>query len=260
MFNIKKKDKFMKLENYLDYLVTWIKDEVKNANLNGCIIGLSGGIDSAVAAALVKQAMGDQCLALIMPCLSNPKDQVDAIAVAKKFGIKYQIINLDPPYKLIVKNLDKLKSFKYLEANKALALANTKARLRMTTLYELGQTLGYMVVGTDNAAEWYTGYFTKYGDGGVDIVPLIQLTKGEVFEAAKILDVPPQIIKRKPTAGLVTNVYDEDELQLTYKEIDQFLIGKKIKVSSKKRLEHLHRNSEHKRHLARGPKPLKRSN
>jgi NAD+ synthase len=259
MLNIMKKDKFMKLENYLDYLVKWIKDEVKTANLKGCIIGLSGGIDSAVAAALVKRAMGEQCLALIMPCLSNPKDQVDAIAVAKKFGIEYQIINLDAPYKLIVKNLDKLKSYKYLQDNKALALANTKARLRMTTLYELGQTLGYMVVGTDNAAEWYTGYFTKYGDGGVDIVPLIQLTKGEVFEAAKLLGVPPQIIARKPTAGLVSNVYDEDELQVSYQEIDQFLSGKKIKATSKKRLEHLHRISEHKRHLARGPKPLKRS-
>lgn len=248
----------MKLQNYLDYLVDWIKTEVKTANLNGCIIGLSGGIDSAVAANLVKQAVGKNCLALILPCESNPKDQEDAIKVAKKANIKYHIVNLDKAYKELTKNLETNLKLKKGSNNYKLAMANTKARLRMTTLYQFGQSLGYMVVGTDNAAEWYTGYFTKYGDGGVDIVPLIQLTKGEVFEAASLLKVPQVVIDRKPTAGLMSNVYDEDELKVTYQEIDQFLSGKKIKSESKKRLEHLHRISEHKRHLARGPKPFKR--
>ena len=248
----------MKLEAYLDYLVTWIKDEVKTANLNGCIIGLSGGIDSAVAANLVKKAMGKKCLALILPCDSNPKDQLDAIKVAKQANLDYQIVNLDSLYKQASLNIKNLKGLNKNSQGYKLAMANIKARLRMTTLYQFGQSLGYMVVGTDNAAEWYTGYFTKYGDGGVDIVPLINLTKGEVFEAAKLLKVPQVVIDRKPTAGLMSNVYDEDELQVSYQEIDKFLTGKKIKPASKKRLEHLHRISEHKRHLARGPKPFKR--
>jgi NAD+ synthase len=249
----------MKLEAYLDYLVTWIKQEVKAANLKGCIIGLSGGIDSAVAASLVKKAMGDNCLALIMPIKSNPKDKKDALSVAKKIGINTISVDLDKTYETLNKNINNIKVIDKKSEGYKLAMANTKARLRMTTLYQFGQSLGYLVIGTDNAAEWYTGYFTKYGDGGVDLVPLINLTKGEVFEAAKILGIPQAIIDRKPTAGLVANVNDEDELKVTYKEIDAFLTGKKISPASKKRLFHLNKVSEHKRHLAKSPKPYLRT-
>jgi NAD+ synthase len=249
----------MKLESYLDYLVTWIRQEVKDANLKGCIIGLSGGIDSAVAAALVKKAVGNNCLALIMPVKSNPKDKQDALLVAKKIGIKTHTVELDKTYLELNKNIVASKLVNTKLDSYKLAMSNSKARLRMTTLYQFGQSLGYMVIGTDNAAEWYTGYFTKYGDGGVDLVPLINLTKGEVFEAAKILGIPQSIIDRKPTAGLVSNVYDEDELKVTYKEIDAFLLGKKINPKSKTRLVYLNKISEHKRHLAKGPKPLVRT-
>ena len=249
----------MKLESYLDYLVLWIRQEVKDANLKGCIIGLSGGIDSAVAAALVKKAVGNNSLALIMPVKSNPKDKQDALLVAKKIGIKTHTVELDKAYLELNKNVVSSKIVNTKSDSYKLAMANSKARLRMTTLYQFGQSLGYLVIGTDNAAEWYTGYFTKYGDGGVDLVPLINLTKGEVFEAAKILGVPQAIIDRKPTAGLMTNVYDEDELKVTYKEIDAFLVGKKISPVSKKRLVHLNKITEHKRHLAKGPKPFVRS-
>ncbi len=249
----------MKLEAYLDYLVTWIRQEVKDANLKGCIIGLSGGIDSAVAANLVKKAVGDNSLALIMPVKSNPKDKKDALLVAKKAKLRVHTVELDKAYEAISKNIIASKLVNTKSESYKLAMANSKARLRMTTLYQFGQSLGYLVIGTDNAAEWYTGYFTKYGDGGVDLVPLIHLTKGEVFEAAKILGVPQEIIDRKPTAGLISNVYDEDELKVTYKEIDSFLLGKKIKPDSKKRLVHLNKISEHKRHLAKGPKPYQRT-
>ena len=248
----------MKLNQYLIYLQAWIKNEVKTANLKGAVIGLSGGIDSAVAAALVKKALGKNCLALIMPCESNPKDQQDAIAVAKKLKMDYQIVNLDNTFKAVKENISNFKTVKKTDSSYQLAMANTKARLRMVTLYQFAQSLGYLVIGTDNAAEWYTGYFTKYGDGGVDLVPLINLTKGEVFEAAKLLKIPQVVIDRKPTAGLVSGVFDEDELQISYQEIDKFLTGKKINPASKKRLAHLHKISEHKRHLARGPKPFKR--
>jgi NAD+ synthase len=249
----------MNLESYLDYLVTWIRQEVKDANFKGCIIGLSGGIDSAVAVNLVKKAVGNNHLALIMPVKSNPKDKKDALLVAKKAGIKTYTVELDKAYLELSKNVIGSKLVKTKSDSFKLAMANSKARLRMTTLYQFGQSLGYLVIGTDNAAEWYTGYFTKYGDGGVDLVPLIHLTKGEVFEAAKILGVPQSIIDRKPTAGLATNVYDEDELKVTYKEIDAFLLGKKINPNSKKRLVYLNRITEHKRHLAKGPKPLVRT-
>jgi NAD+ synthase len=131
--------------------------------------------------------------------------------------------------------------------------ANARARLRMTTLYTVANNYGYMVMGTDNAAEWHTGYFTKYGDGGVDLVPLVNFTKGEVRKMAKILGVSDQIINKAPSAGLWEGQTDENEMGTTYDMIDKFLQGAEIPIHDLEVINKLHVRSEHKRRLAAHP-------
>ena len=127
----------------------------------------------------------------------------------------------------------------------------------MSTVYTVANNLGYLVVGTDNAAEMHTGYFTKYGDGGVDLVPIANITKREVYEWAKVLGIHEDIINRAPSAGLWEGQTDEKEMGTTYEMIDNVVEGKLDLVPKKDQeiIERLHRISEHKRHVA--PKPPK---
>lgn len=235
----------MKLNEYLEYLVKWLQKEVKKANAKGLIVGVSGGIDSAVVANLIKKAFPENSLGVMIPCSSPAFDMECGKEVIEKSGIKSMTVDITSTFNELAKSLD---------VKNKLALANTKARLRMTTLYALAQENGYLVVGTDNACEWHTGYFTKYGDGGVDLVPLKHLVKSEVKEAAKILGVPKKVIDREPTASLIDGQTDEKEMQVTYKELDAYLKGKKTSEKATKRIEFLHKVSAHKRKLAPSPK------
>src|SRR5699024_5544865 len=106
--------------------------------------------------------------------------------------------------------------------------ANLRARLRMSTLYTVATNYRYLVVGTDNASEWYTGYFTKYGDGGVDLLPIVDLTKEEVREMAKHLGVPAEVVYKKPSADLWVGQTDEEEMGTTYEQIDAYVKGRTI--------------------------------
>lgn len=238
------------MENYINYLVKWLQDKVKETNTKGLVLGVSGGVDSAVCAALIKKAFPNNSLGLLMPCHSNKLDTEHGLLVVEKLNLEYRIIKLNKAYdtllKEIKKNLKPSDSFR-------LAQANLKARLRMSTLYAFAQNNNYLVCGTDNYIEWYTGYFTKYGDGGVDLTPLVHLTKSEIYEMARYLGVNQVIIDKKPSAGLIDNVYDEDELQVSYDTIEDYLAGKKVKAQDRKRIEYLHKVSEHKRHLALMP-------
>ncbi len=245
----------MELEEYLDYLKTFLKDYMNKAHASGYIIGLSGGIDSAVCAYLMKEAVGkDHCYGLILPCFSNPDDENDAKIVAQGAGIDYSVISLNKTYVEIKQSI--ISSFKVDNTTKSyeLALANTKVRLRMTTIYAVGQMKNLLVVGTDNLPETYTGYFTKHGDGAADILPLRYLTKGEVRRAARILGIDERIVQRRPSAGLIEGVYDELEMGVTYEELDTYLLGGKIADKQVETIERLHRNSEHKRNPAVTPK------
>lgn len=242
----------MRLPEYLNQVVQWLQTVKQTTHAKGFVVGLSGGIDSAVTAFLLRQAVGDDCLGVIMPCESNPEDETDAQLVAETCHIPVMKIDLSATYTQWKSDYLQSSPVPFDEIP-SLAFANTKVRLRMVTLYAIAATKNYLVVGTDNWAEWYTGYFTKFGDGGVDLVPLIHLTKGEVWEAARLLGVPEKIIRRKPSAGILPGVFDEDELRVSYREIDDFLLGKTIDSSKMERLFDLHRQSEHKRHLALTP-------
>ncbi|MBC7189495.1 NAD+ synthase [Candidatus Aerophobetes bacterium] len=212
-----------------DKISSWIKEKCARANAKGAVFGLSGGVDSATVAALCRKALGENTLAIIMPCYSNPADRECAIQVAEKFNIKYEIIYLEEVFDSFLKILPK--------GNK-IATANLKPRIRMTTLYYFANNLNYIVVGAGNKSEIMVGYFTKYGDGGADIFPIGGLLKTEVIELAKFLGVPKNIIEKPPSAGLWPGQTDEEEMGITYQELDKIIRylegGEKIEVSQEK--------------------------
>lgn len=197
----------------------WIYNYVKSANAENVIVGLSGGIDSAVTAALCTKALGNKnVFGLGLPCGSIFQDLEDAKLVAKSLEIDFTVLDLNPVYDKFLNTIGS----NYKKNN--LANANIKPRLRMTALYFYGQTKGKsLIAGTSNRAELAIGYFTKYGDGAADFEPLASLYKQEVRKLAKILRIPERIITKPPSAGLWVGQTDEDEIGLTYGELDEIL-------------------------------------
>ncbi len=222
-------------------LVDWLKEMVGNAQSQGVIFGLSGGIDSAVVAGLAKLAFPYTSLGLIMPCHSQPVDKEDALYVADSLNLETREIELSAAFDYLVKTTG-------VDPN-SMAASNLKPRLRSATLSLLGQSLGYLVVGGSNAAEWYTGYFTKFGDSAMDLLPIARLVKSEVKELAKALLIPEKIITKVPTAGLFEGQTDEKELGVSYKDLDNFLLTGQADEAIKTRINSLHQKSAHKRQM-----------
>jgi NAD+ synthase len=196
-------------------IIRWLSKQVALSGAKGVVLGLSGGIDSCVAAALVKRAVGkNRLLALILPIHSHKQDALDAIAFAKKLGIRVMVIDLSKIYDSLLKILP--------QGGKTSSL-NLKPRLRMLVLYYFANKLNYLVCGTSNKSELSVGYFTKYGDGAADVLPLGGLLKREVYDLARALCIPDKIIKKAPTAGLWPRQTDEAEMGITYAELDEIL-------------------------------------
>ncbi len=226
-------------------IVRWIKNEVFQAKVKGIVLGLSGGVDSSVVAALSVAAVGSRrVLGLILPCHSHSGDLKDAKIVASKLGIKTKTIDLSHIYDHVLRTLP---------AARGLAQANLKPRLRMLTLYYFANKLNYLVCGTGNKSEVMVGYFTKHGDGATDILPLGDLFKKQVKALAKKLGIPNHIITKAPSAGLWLGQTDEGEMGITYAELDDILgrlEQKKKQVASLKKVakvKQMIRASEHKR-------------
>lgn len=240
------------LDKTVDKIVTWLQNQVKDANVNGLVVGLSGGLDSAVVSYLIKRAFPNDSLAVIMPLKSNPKDIEHAHAVTKGSGINELTVDLTETHHVLYSSIqEQLKSKdELIVETDRLADANLRARLRMSTLYTVATNYNYLVVGTDNASEWFTGYFTKYGDGGVDILPIVDFTKGEVREMARFLGVPNEIIEKKPSADLWEGQTDEEEMGTTYDKIDAYLKGEKIPKEDQKIIDRMHQRTMHKRAIA----------
>ncbi len=237
----------MTILEYKNYLVNWLKEQVEEANVDGLIVGVSGGIDSALVANLIKEAFPNNHLGVIIPIQSSSKDMEDAYELVNKCKINHLEINLNNVFEQFTNEYDYKKN---------VSLGNTKARLRMVQLYALASELNYLVVGTDNKCEWYTGYFTKHGDGGVDLAPLLHLDKSEVYEMARLYDVPTSILEKQPSADLGLSVSDEEEMGVSYDTINNYLNGIEVTKSDRDIIEKLHQRSNHKRNLAKKPDVL----
>jgi len=227
-----------------DRLVSWLKEKVAEAGCQGAVLGISGGIDSAVVAVLCKRAFPDATLGVLMPCYSIPRDKEHALVVADKFSIPTREVVLDGTYDSLAGTLPDFGA----ESRMGLpSRANIKARLRMLALYFLANQWGYLVVGSSNRSELAVGYFTKYGDGGVDIAPLGNLVKRQVRELAGFLGVPQEIIDKPPSAGLWLGQTDEAELGLTYDEIDDYLTNGRGRKDVREKIEAMMAGCRHKR-------------
>ena len=201
------------------------------------IIGISGGVDSALTATLCVAALGPgQVLGVLLPH-GEQTDIGDSLSLVKQLGIKFETIDIKPI-------VDQFKTF-----SDKLVIANIMSRTRMTILYAFANSEGGLVVGTTNKSEMAIGYFTKYGDGGVDFEPIAELYKTEVWDMAKLLNVPGQIISKKPTAGLWDGQTDESEMGFSYQQLDNYLQGEKVDGDIEQKITRLITSSEHKRHL-----------
>ncbi len=212
----------MQTEKVIDYIVSWLKDYATNANQKGFVIGISGGIDSAVTSALCAKT-GLDLLCLEMPIhqatnqTSRAAKHIDWLQ-ANFQNIKREPIELTPVFDSLVAALPKVEN----EEDRFMSLANTRARLRMTCLYYFAALKRYLVAGTGNKVEDFgVGFYTKYGDGGVDLSPIADLLKSEVYEIAKVLGVNEEIIKAPPTDGLWgDDRTDEDQIGASYPELE----------------------------------------
>jgi NAD+ synthase len=196
-----------------------------------------------VVTALCARAFPQATLGVLLPCHSDPRDAADAQRVCQVLRVSHTTVVLDAVYDALVAALRGSPHF----ADHRVALANLKPRLRMTSLYYFANRLNRLVVGTGNRSEAYIGYFTKYGDGGVDALPLANVVKSEVRALAAHLGVPQDIIERTPTAGLWPGQTDEGEMGLTYAVLDHYLLTGEAPPAVRARIEQLHAVSEHKR-------------
>jgi NAD+ synthase len=231
-------------EDVKHVIVQWLTDEMKRAGARGFVCGLSGGLDSSVCAALIKQAT-DNCLGLVLPIESSVEDCDDAAAFATQLSLKIEYIDLNTLYNTFTR---------LLPSGNHRALGNIKARLRMIVLYYYANMNNYLVCGTGNKTEIMLGYFTKFGDGASDVLPIGDLYKYEVQQLARTLSVPEKIIVKVPSAGLWQNQTDEGEIGFCYEDIDQALqdiMRGTVSGECAQTLKRMIEQSEHKRQLPR---------
>lgn len=248
----------MNTKKTTDYIVSWLYEYASSANIKGFVIGVSGGIDSAVTASLCAKT-GLPVLCVQMP-IHQAENQVNRgleliELLENKFDlVRSSTVDLTPVFEVFKNEIPKIN----IPAKDNLSLANSRARLRMTTLFHLAGINNYIVAGTGNKVEDFgVGFFTKYGDGGVDISPIADLLKSEVYKIGAFLEVPSSILKAAPTDGLFgDNRTDEDQLGASYDEFEWAMVqvekGKNTTDFSKREKEvfelytRLHRANLHK--------------
>ncbi|HSD05109.1 MAG TPA: NAD+ synthase [Nitrosopumilaceae archaeon] len=231
----------------------FLKDEVSQRQASGAIFGLSGGIDSAVIAGLCARSIKEKSLALLMPDskITPRKDTEDALNLVDKLGLEYKLIDINPIH---------YEYSKYIEPN-PLALGNLRARIRASILYYYANSKNYLVLGSSDKSEYLIGYFTKFGDGGADLLPIVSLYKTQIRQFAKFLGLPDTIISKKSSPNLWPDHVAESELGVSYEEIDACLhciVDKNLSVqdtvsstgielSIVDKIHKLYKKSEHKR-------------
>ena len=198
---------------YADKIIAWIKQKLASANSSGVVLGLSGGIDSAVVAYLCKRGRIPLHM-LMLPDGDNPME--DARLVLDDLGMEADVVDIAPLATMVEEPIGDMPD---------MARINIRPRLRMIMLYALAGKHGALVAGTGNMSEIFTGYFTKWGDGASDFMPLANLTKGEVWTLARELSIPSKIVDKAPSADLFHGQTDESEMGFSYQQIDSFLLS-----------------------------------
>lgn len=241
-------------------LVRFLKDYLSDSERDGYVVGVSGGIDSTVSAALACRAVGkERVYGLILPdAETSAAEAEDARLVVKWLGIDSRVTNIRPGVDAIVSAAGEMDR---------VGLGNVKARVRMILLHSEAARRRCLVLGTGNKSEALTGYYSKFGDGGVDLQPMGDLYKTQVRILAKHLGVPDKILQKVPTAGLWAGQTDEGELGVAYDRLDRILLGLELKMPTEKisqaagvpvseieRIEDMRRRSQHKRRTPMIPK------
>ena len=215
----------LNVANYAGKMSIWIKESVTCAQRKGVVLGMSGGVDCSVVACLCKLAKVDVHLVL-MPYFNDMKTSKSydhSMELIEKFNFKYHVFNIKTAVDALTIHDVSLNDDVY-KTNLKLSCINIRPRVRMTYLYQLAQLSDSFVIGTSNLSERTVGYFTKWGDGATDLNPLGMLTKQEIYTLARYLDIPACIINKKPSAGLFYGQTDEDDLGMTYEQIDAYII------------------------------------
>jgi NAD+ synthase len=237
--------------------VDFLKSYIKKSGTTGLLIAISGGIDSAVATGLCKKAtdelhketgMDYRTVGVLQP-YGEQSDIADSRLVAQAFGLQHAVeMNIQETVDEVA--IETEFAMKHLGLHRHISKegkGNVKARTRMVMQYALAFEMNLLVVGTDHASEAITGFFTKYGDGAVDITPLSTLNKRQVRQLAAALGVPEPILTKVPTAGLWDGQTDEGELGITYESNSDYLEGKVIDEASRVKLEKQYDKTAHKR-------------
>lgn len=231
-------------------IVKFIRDYYKKNNLKGAVLGISGGKDSAVVAALLVEALGkENVLGLTLPCHSKQKDKDGAKLISDHYGFELLNIDLTGVYDTFKEEINKLGN--YTEEQLKNSDINIKPRLRMVSVYYMAALMTaltgktYLVAGTSNKCELFVGYFTKGGDSVHDIAPIADLTVEEVLAVGEVLNVPKEVLYRTPDDGL-SNQTDEEKLGVTYKQIADYMEGKELPKEVSTKIEKLHSSNLHK--------------
>ena len=258
-------DQLLKEIKNIDYSSTtkkfedFLRNQVEINKTNGLILGLSGGIDSAIITYLCARVLKEKMLVLVMPDSKiSPKEETEAaLKIIDGLGLDYKLLDIN----LIVKEYSK-----YIEPNEY-ALGNLRARIRANILYYYANVKNLLVVGSSDKSEFLIGYFTKFGDGSADILPIVSLYKTQVRELARFLGVSESIIKKKSSPNLWKGHIAEEEIGAKYEEIDSILyclIEKKLSIQETSQLTNIekdtvekiyqmYKSSEHKRITAARP-------
>lgn len=230
-----------------DNAIEWIRKYVETSGAKGVVVGNSGGKDSAVVIAMATKALGkENVLAVSMPCQSIEKDYDDAKEVADAFGVNFIKVDLTDSYLKLEEEINtKIKGILSKSLSNE-ATINTKPRLRMTTLYAIAQTFGYLVIGTGNLCEAMVGYTTKWGDNSSDFNPIGNFTVDEVIEIGKYLGVPRRVLEKAPNDGLGGKT-DEEKMGIKYSQIAQMIELGDTEPLVKEEIIKRFKSSEHKR-------------
>ncbi len=211
-------------EDHVALIESFLAHQVEASGRKGVVLGLSGGVDSALVAKLCADAIGaKRVLALALPEGRGGKDLEDARAYAKDLGIRFDVIDIAPFLAAFEARLKSRRADR-------VACGNLRARTRMLLLYFIANSEDRVVVGTGNKSEILCGYFTKFGDGGADFLPIGDLYKTQVREMARHLGLPKRIVEKTPTAGLWPGQTDEGELGLSYADLDRILLGIELQM------------------------------